>query len=93
MTGKTARVTFIGPSRLMASCCSTCSAVISSKKPLNERPALLTSTSIRPKRSAAASAAPLASSARVTSSPATSRSAAVPASVATVCGSRPVATT
>ena len=33
MTGRTARVTFIGPTRLVAICCSICSGVSSSKKP------------------------------------------------------------
>ena len=42
MTGRTARVTFIGPTKLVASCCSTCSGDISSKYPLNDAPALLT---------------------------------------------------
>jgi hypothetical protein len=33
MTGRTARVTFIGPMRLVISRCSTCAGVSSSKKP------------------------------------------------------------
>jgi len=33
ITGRTARVTFIGPTRFVASCRSICSGVSSSKKP------------------------------------------------------------
>ena len=47
MTGRTARVTFIGPIRLVASWRSICSGVSSSKKPATKLAALLTSTSMR----------------------------------------------
>ena len=50
ITGSTARVTFIGPNRLVSICARTCSGVISSKKPAKKLPALLTSTSMRPNR-------------------------------------------
>jgi hypothetical protein len=53
ITGSTARVTFIGPMRLVASWRSICSGVSSSKKPASKLAALLTSTSMRPKRSTA----------------------------------------
>ena len=57
ITGRTARVTFIGPNRLVSICQRNCSESISSKKPAMKFPALFTSTSMRPNRSVAACAA------------------------------------
>ncbi len=93
ITGSTARVTVIGPNRLVSSCARTCSVVSSSKKPARKLPALLTSTSIRPKRSTAAAAASSALCGSVTSSAVTSRFSCSPTAEATVSGLRPVATT
>src|SRR4051794_38360251 len=93
MTGRTARVTFIGPMRLVGSCRSICSGVSSSEKPAEKLAALLTSTSMPPKRSTAASIAARASSRRFTSSLTTSKWGESPSAWATVSGLRPVATT
>ena len=46
MTGRTARVTFSGPNRLVSTWARKSSGVISSKKPAWKLPALLTRTSI-----------------------------------------------
>src|SRR5215207_2918669 len=93
MTGRTARVTFMGPMRLTVSWRSICSGVSSSKKPASKLAALLTSTSMPPKRSTAASTAAPASCWLVTSSLTTSRSSESPSASATASGLRPVATT
>jgi hypothetical protein len=92
-TGSTARVTVIGPNRLVSSCARTCSVVSSSKKPARKLPALLSSTSMRPKRSTAAAAASSALWGSVTSRAATSRFSCSPTAARTVSGLRPVATT
>ena len=56
----------VGPIRVVLSCRSICSGVSSSKKPAWKLPALLTSTSMRPNRSAAAWTAASASAGLVT---------------------------
>src|SRR5215207_6964628 len=93
MTGRTARVTFMGPMRLTVSWRSICSGVSSSKKPASKLAALLTNTSMPPKRSTAALTAASASCPLVTSSLTTSRSSESPSASATASGLRPVATT
>ena len=93
MTGSTARVTFIGPIRFVASCCSTCCGDISSKNPLNDTPALFTNTSMRPKRSTACVAADAASSTLVTSSRSARTRSSSPKAAATSSGRRAVPTT
>src|SRR4051812_7673559 len=93
MTGSTARVTVIGPKRLVSICARTCSVVSSSKKPARKLPALLSSTSMRPKRSSAAAAASWALCGSVTSRTVTSRFSWSPTAARTVSGLRPVATT
>src|SRR3954464_10320261 len=93
MTGSTARVTVMGPKRLVSIWARTCSVVISSKKPATKLPALLSSTSMRPKRSSAAAAASSALWASVTSRAATSRFSCSPTAERTASGLRPVATT
>jgi hypothetical protein len=93
ITGSTARLTVIGPKRLVSICERTCSVVSSSKKPARKLPALLTSTSKRPKRSTAADTASSALWGSVTSRAVTSRLSCAPTAEATVSGLRPVATT
>src|SRR3954463_7870656 len=93
MTGRTARVTVIGPNRLVSICERTCSVVSSSKKPARKLPALLSSTSMRPKRSTAAATASSALWGSVTSRAVTSRFSCSPTAERTVSGLRPVATT
>ena len=56
-TGSAARATFIGPNSSVSTWSRTCSVLSSSKKPAWKFPALLTSTSMRPKRSTAAATA------------------------------------
>jgi hypothetical protein len=67
MTGSTARVTVIGPKRLVSIWLRTCCGESSSKKPPKKLPALLTSTSMRPNRATAAATAPSALCASVMS--------------------------
>src|SRR3954467_2274560 len=93
ISGSTARVTVIGPNRLVSICARTCSVVSSSKKPAKKLPALLTRTSRRPKRSAAAAAAFSALCGSVTSRAVTSRFSCSPTAEWTLSGLRPVATT
>src|SRR4051812_25689433 len=93
ITGSTARVTVIGPKRLVSICERTCSVVSSSKKPATKLPALLSSTSMRANRSIAAAAASSALWGSVTSRAVTSRFSCSPSAERTVSGSRPVATT
>src|SRR3954454_15653951 len=93
ITGRTARVTVIGPKRLVSIWERTCSVVISSKKPARKLPALLSSTSMPPKRSVAAAAASSALWGSVTSRAVTSRFSCAPTAERTVSGLRPVATT
>jgi hypothetical protein len=93
MTGSTARVTVIGPNRLVSIWLRTCCGESSSKKPPKKLPALLTSTSMRPNRSTAAATARSALCASVISSRAASRFSCSPTACATVSGLRPVATT
>ena len=54
-------MTFIGPNRVVSICARKSAGLISSKNPAKKLPALLTSTSIRPNRSAAALTAASAS--------------------------------
>jgi hypothetical protein len=93
ITGNTARVTFIGPSKFVANCCSTWCGDISSKNPLNEAPALLTTTSIRPNLSTASFTAADDSSTLVTSSRTASRLSLASNAAGTSSGRRAVATT
>src|SRR3954471_7691904 len=93
MTGSTARVTVIGPKRVVSICERTCSVVSSSKKPATKLPALLSNTSMRPNRSTAPAAAASALWASVTSRAVTSRFSCSPTAERTVSGVRPVATT
>ena len=57
ITGKTARVTFIGPNSKVSSWSRNCSGLSSSKKPAKKFPALLTRTSIASNFARAASTA------------------------------------
>src|SRR3954453_7539182 len=93
MTRSTARVTVIGPKRLVSICERTCSVVSSSKKPARKLPALLSSTSMAPKRSSAAAAAAPAVCGSVTSRAQTSRCSCSPTAARTASGLRPVAAT
>ena len=93
ITGSTARVTVIGPNRLVSICERTCSVVSSSKKPARKLPALLSSTSMRPKRSTATATASSALWGSVTSRTVTSRFSCSPRAERTASGLRPVATT
>src|SRR3954447_22050034 len=91
ITGSTARVTVIGPNRLVSICARSCSVVSSSKKPARKLPALLSRTSMRPKRSRAAAAAFSALWGSVTSRAVTSRFSCSPTAARTASGLRPVA--
>src|SRR3954453_4434017 len=93
MAGSTARVTVIGPKRLVSIWERICSVVSSSKKPARKLAALLSRTSMRPKRSSAAAAAASAWCGSVTSRAVTSRFSCSPTAARTVSGLRPVATT
>src|SRR5215211_5155689 len=93
ITGSAARVTLIGPKKVVSICARNSSGLSSSKNPALKLPALLTSTSIRPNRSTAAATAASASVGSVTSSLIARRSPLSPIAALTLSGFRPVATT
>ena len=85
MIGRVARVTLIGPKKVVSIWARNSSGVSSSKNPALKLPALLTSTSIRPNRSTATLTAAPASAESVTSSLTASRSSFSPRAAVTVC--------